>query len=245
MPTERVAIITGSGKGIGRAIAQRLAQDGVTIVVNYLRDKTSANETLARVHSHAPRSILIQADVAQPEGAKRLTDETLRAFGRIDILVNNVGPFLVKSLVDTEIDEWRHIIDGNLSSAFYCIKYTLPAMRAQKSGHIINLGSLNAELARGAIAAPAYNAAKTALVVLTKSVARSEAQYGIRCNIVNPGFIETYATPEKDLREMPERIPLGRLGKPEDIANAIAFLISEKAAYINGAVLNVSGGLWT
>lgn len=242
--TERIAVVTGSGKGIGRAIALRLAQDGCAVVVNYLRDSASAHETVALVRAHAPRTILIQADVSQPEGAKRLTDETLKAFGRIDILVNCAGPFLVKSLLDTEIEEWRQIIDGNLSSAFYCIKFALPTMRAQKSGLVVNLGSLNAELARGAIATPAYNAAKTALVVLTKSIARSEAQYGIRCNIVNPGYIETYATLEKDLREMPERIPLGRIGKPEDIAKTIAFLVSDEAAYINGAVINVSGGLW-
>ncbi len=244
MPSERIAIITGSGKGIGRAVAQRLAQDGITVIVNYLSDAASANETLALVQPHTPGSIALQADVARPDGAQRLAAETLSAFGRIDILVNNAGPFLVKSLADTEIDEWRRILDGNLSSAFYCIKYVLPAMRTQKSGQIINLGTLNAELARGAVMTPAYNAAKSALVVLTKSVARSEAQYGIRCNIVNPGFIETYATPEKDRHEMPSRIPLGRLGKPEDIAEAIGFLISDKARYINGAVLNVHGGLW-
>ncbi len=244
MPDQHIAIVTGSGKGIGRAIARRLAQDGVTVVVNYQRDAAAANETLAQVQALAPRSIAIQADVTRPEGAKQLVDETLRAFGRIDILVNNVGPFLVKSIVDTEIDEWRQMIDGNLSSAFYCIKYTLPAMRAQKSGHIINLGSLNAENARGAPTTTAYNAAKSGLVVLTKSVARSEARYGIRCNIVNPGFIETYATTDVDRREMPSLIPLGRLGKPEDIAETIGFLISDKASYINGAVLNVHGGLW-
>lgn len=244
MPDQHIAIVTGSGKGIGRAIARRLAQDGVTVVVNYQRDAAAANETLAQVQALAPRSIAIQADVTRPEGAKQLVDETLRAFGRIDILVNNVGPFLVKSIIDTEIDEWRQMIDGNLSSAFYCIKYTLPAMRAQKSGHIINLGSLNAENARGAPTTTAYNAAKSGLVVLTKSVARSEARYGIRCNIVNPGFIETYATTDVDRREMPSLIPLGRLGKPEDIAETIGFLISDKASYINGAVLNVHGGLW-
>jgi 3-oxoacyl-[acyl-carrier protein] reductase len=244
MPDERIAIVTGSAKGIGRAIARRLAQDGITIVVNYQRDSEAANETLALVQPHAPRSITMQADVTKPEDAKRLIHETLRAFGRIDILVNNAGPFLVKSIIDTEIDEWRRIIDGNLSSAFYCIKYALPTMRAQKSGHIINLGSLNAENARGAPTTTAYNAAKSGLVVLTKSVARSEARYGIRCNIVNPGFIETNAMTDADRREMPSIIPLGRLGKPEDIAEAIGFLISDKAQYINGAVLNVHGGIW-
>jgi 3-oxoacyl-[acyl-carrier protein] reductase len=202
-----------------------------------------ANETLGQVQKLAA-IVAIQADVARPEGAKQLIDETLRAFGRIDILVNNVGPFLVKSIADTEIDEWQRMIDGNLSSAFYCIKYVLPAMRERKSGHIINLGSLNAENARGAPTTTAYNAAKSGLVVLTKSVARSEAHNGIRCNIVNPGFIETYATTDVDRREMPSLIPLGRLGKPEDIAEAIGFLVSEKGSYINGAVLNVHGGLW-
>lgn len=244
MKSDRVAIVTGSGKGIGRAVAQRLSQDGSTVVVNYLHDSASAEETLKLVRAPAPRSILVRADVAQAEGARSLITETLHAFGRIDILINCAGPFLVKPLADTEIDEWKQILDGNLSSAFYCIKFALPAMRAQKKGCIVNFGSLNAELARGAISSPAYNATKTALVVLTKSFARSEAQYGIRCNIVNPGYIETYATPEADLREMPSRIPLGRLGQPEDIAKTIAFLVSDDASYINGAVINVSGGLW-
>lgn len=244
MADERVAIVTGSGKGIGRAIARRLAADGFSICVNYQNDAAAAQETLAQVQPAAPRSTMIQADVAKPEGAKHLIDETLKTFGRIDVLVNNVGPFLVKSVFDTEIDEWRRIIDGNLSSAFYCIKFTLPTMRAQKNGHIINLGSLNAENARGAPTTTAYNAAKSGLVVLSKSVARSEARYGIRCNLVNPGFIETYATTDADHREIPSLVPLGAMGKPEDIAEAVAFLISDKARYITGAVLNVHGGLW-
>jgi len=124
------------------------------------------------------------------------------------------------------------------------MKFVLPTMRAQKGGHIINLGSLNVEHARGAPTTAAYNAAKTGIVVLTKSVARSEARYNIRCNLVNPGFIETYATTEADRRELPSLIPLGALGTVEDIAEALAFLISDKARYITGAVLNVHGGLW-
>ncbi|MCI0478551.1 MAG: SDR family oxidoreductase, partial [Anaerolineales bacterium] len=164
--------------------------------------------------------------------------------GRIDVLVNNAGPFLVKSIFDTEIDEWRRTIDGNLSSAFYCIKYVLPSMRARKSGHIVNLGSLNAETVRGAPTTAAYNAAKAGVIVLTKSVARNEARYGIRCNVVNPGFVETYATTDADRRELPSLVPLGSLGTANDIAEMIAFLISDKARYVTGAVVNVHGGLW-
>ncbi|MBI5305835.1 MAG: SDR family oxidoreductase [Chloroflexi bacterium] len=244
MASERVAIITGSGKGIGRGIATRLAADGMTVVVNYQKDTASAQETLALVRAHAPRSIVVQADVATADGAKALIDQTLAAFGRVDILVNNAGPFLVKSICDTEVDEWRRVIDGNLSSTFYCMKYILPAMREQKTGHIVNLGSLNAETVRGAPTTTAYNAAKTGVVVLTKSVARSEARYGIRCNLVSPGFIETYATTEADRRELPSLIPLGTLGTAEDIAEMVAFLVSDKARYITGAVINVHGGLW-
>ena len=244
MADERVAIVTGSGKGIGRGIAQKLAADGFTVVVNYQQDAASAQETLALVQATAPRSMLAQADVATPEGAKQLIDQSLMAFGRVDVLVNNAGPFLVKSVFDTEVDEWRRIIDGNLSSAFYCMKFILPTMRAQKSGHIVNLGSLNAETTRGAPTTAAYNAAKTGIVVLTKSVARSEARYGIRCNLVSPGYIETYATTEADRRELPSLVPLGSLGTVVDIAEAIAFLVSDKARYITGAVLNVHGGLW-
>ncbi len=244
MGDDRIAIVTGSGKGIGQGIARRLASEGITVVVNYLNDRAAAEQTLAQVQEHSPRSMLLQSDVATPEGARRLVDETIAAFGRLDILVNNAGPFLVKSLLDTEPDEWRRVLDGNLSSAFYCYKYAIPILRAQKSGVIINLGSLNAETARGAPTTTAYNIAKTGLVVLTKSIARGEGKYGIRCNLVNPGFIETYATTDVDRREMPNLVPLGRLGTADDIAEAVAYLISDKARYVTGAVLNVHGGLW-
>jgi NAD(P)-dependent dehydrogenase (short-subunit alcohol dehydrogenase family) len=244
MADERVAVVTGSGKGIGRGIAKRLADEGMVVVVNYQKDEASAQEALAHLQGASPRSVVIQADVATPEGAKALIDQTLAAFGRLDVLVNNTGPFLVKSVFDTEPDEWRRILDGNLSSAFYCTKYALATMRAQKSGNIIYLGSLNAETTRGAPTTAAYNAAKTGLVVLCKSVARSEAHHGIRSNLVNPGFIDTYALSEADRRELPSLVPLGTLGTPDDIAEAVAFLVSDKARYVTGAVLNVHGGLW-
>jgi 3-oxoacyl-[acyl-carrier protein] reductase len=244
MSDERIAVVTGSSKGIGRGIAQRLAEDGYTIVVNYRRDSAAAQETLSLVQPRAPRSLLLPADVATPDGAKRLIDETLVAFGRVDVLVNNVGPFLVKTIFDTAVEEWRGTLDGNLSSAFYCIKFVLPSMRARKSGHIVNLGSLNIEGVRGAPTTSAYSAAKAGVVVLTKSVARSEARFGIRCNAVNPGFVETYATTDGDRHELPSLVPLGTLGTANDIAETIAFLVSAKARYITGAVINVHGGLW-
>ncbi len=244
MSEDKVAIVTGSNKGIGRAIAEDLARAGHVVVLNYRRDAAAGQDALNAVCEVSPRSILVQADVATPEGARQLIDTAYERFGRIDSLINNIGPFLVKSVYDTTIEEWDQVIRANLHSAFYCLKFALPIMRMQKSGHIINMGSLNAENARGAPTTTAYNVAKTGLVVLTKSVARSEARYGIRCNIVNPGFIETYATPEADKREMPTIIPLGSLGKPEDVSATVLFLLSEKARYITGAVINVHGGLW-
>ncbi len=244
MNDDRVAIVTGSNQGIGKAIAEQLARDGYTLIINYRRDAASAQDTLNAVCESAPASIMTQADVATPEGAKQLIESSQAQFGRVDVLVNNAGPFLVKSAYDTSIEEWDQVLQGNLSSAFYCCKFALPIMRSQKSGQIINIGSLNAENARGAPTTVAYNVAKTGLVVLTKSLARSEARFGIRCNIVNPGFIETYATTEADRRELPTLIPLGVLGKPEDVAVTVAFLLSEKARYITGAVVNVHGGLW-
>jgi 3-oxoacyl-[acyl-carrier protein] reductase len=244
MSDERVAVVTGSGKGIGRGIAERLARNGYRVVINYRRDAASAHEALTGIKDASPDSLVIQADVATPEGAADLIEQTRAAFGRLDVLVNNAGPFLVKPVFETTVEEWREILDGNLSSAFYCIKAALPIMRAQKSGHIINLGSLNSENARGAPTTVAYNVAKTGLVVLTKSVARSEARHGIRCNIVNPGFIETYAMSDADKRELPSIIPLGTLGQVRDISNIVAFLLSDEANYVTGAVINVHGGLW-
>ncbi len=244
MADERVAIVTGSNKGIGRAVSEQLARDGYIVVINYRHDAASAQQALSSICESSPRSTAVQADVSTPEGANQLIESAHSQFGRLDVLVNNAGPFLVKSVYDTTPEEWDNVIRGNLSSAFYCSKFALTPMRAQKSGHIINLGSLNAENARGAPTTTAYNVAKTGLVVLTKSIARSEARYRIRCNIINPGFIETYATSESDKREMPTIIPLGSLGKPEDVAGTIRFLLSDEARYITGAVINVHGGLW-
>lgn len=242
MNHQRVALITGSTKGIGYGIAQRLAREGYAIALNYLSDAETAARAVAELEGFAPTAAF-QADVSDPVAARRLIDAVIERFGRLDILVNNAGPFLLRSASDTSVEEWQAMINSNLNSAFYCSKFALPELR-RNSGAIINIGTQNAETARGAPNTTAYSVAKTGLVVLTKSLARVEGRRGVRVNMINPGFIETYHTTEDERTEIPPMVPLGRLGKLEDIAEAVAFLVSERASYINGAVLNVTGGLW-
>ncbi|MBI1800814.1 MAG: 3-oxoacyl-ACP reductase FabG [Chloroflexi bacterium] len=244
MTERRIAIVTGSAKGIGAAVAERLARDGMTVVINYRTSQREAEALLSRIQAHAPDSIAVRADVSRPDQAQALIEQVLARFGQVDVLVNNAGPWLVKAAFDTRVDEWQMILDNNLSSTFYCCKFALPAMRARQQGQIVNFGSANTELARGAPNVTAYNVAKAGVVVLTRSLARTEGPFGIRVNCVNPGYMDTYALSDADRAHMPSLIPLKRLGSPADVAEAVAFLVSDKAGYINGAVLNVHGGLW-
>ncbi len=245
---QRVAVITGGTKGIGKAIAYRLAQDGCDVVLNYRTDEQAAHLALRKFNGLPVKAIAIRADVALPDDASRLIETALKTFGRLDTLVNNAGPFFQQALHDTTDDEWRQTLDSNLSSAFYCSRAALRVMRDQRAGSIINIGALNVEHSPiGVFEAPAYYIAKSGVIMLTRSLARSEAPWGIRVNAVNPGFIETetyehYRAENK--AAWARMIPLGRLGAPDDVAEAVSFLVSEKARYITGAVLHVHGGLW-
>ncbi len=245
---QRVAVITGSTKGIGKAIARRLAQDGCDIVLNYRSDGEAAQSALRDFDGLPCKAVAIQADVSMSDDASRLIETAVGRFGRLDILVNNVGPFLTRPLVDTTDDDWRRILDSNLSSAFYCTRAALRGMRDRRTGNIINIGSLNVEHSPvGVFEAPAYYIAKSGVIMLTRSLARSEAPFNIRVNAVNPGFIETeaYRQYRDEHKEAWARmIPLGRLGSPADVAEAVSFLASDRASYVTGAVLHVHGGLW-
>jgi len=248
----KVALVTGSSRGIGKTIALKLAKAGASLVINYKSNSGAADEVVESIKKMIEnpakgggrKAISIQCDVSNFVDVEEMVKKVTKEFGRIDILVNNVGPFLYKSIYDTTIQEWHQIINSNLNSTFYCCKAVVPIMRKQKSGNIINIGAPNAERTQGYLRNCPYAVAKTGVVVFSKSLAKEEAKNGIRVNVINPGFIETDQYTEEMKKDMPKQVPLGRLGKPEDIANAVLFLVSDEANYITGSVLNVHGGLW-
>jgi 3-oxoacyl-[acyl-carrier protein] reductase len=240
----KVALVTGSSRGIGKIIALTLAQKGCSLAVNYISDSSAADLVVQQIRGMGREAVSFQCDVSNFADAEEMIKKAQSEFGRIDILINNVGPFLYKTIHDTTIQDWHQILNSNLNSVFYCCKAVVPIMRNQGGGVIINIGGPNAERTQGYIRTCAYSVAKTGVVVFSKSLAKEEAEHRIRVNVVNPGFIETESYTEEMKADLPKSVPLQRLGQPEDIANAVAFLASDQANYITGSVLNVHGGLW-
>jgi 3-oxoacyl-[acyl-carrier protein] reductase len=236
----KIALITGGTRRIGLAIARRLARDGYGLALVYHANQEAAAQALAELLPLTHHVTTIQRDVATREGAFQAVREAQHVLGAVDLLVNNVGPFTPSNFMDTTVEAYEEMVAGNLGSVFHMCQATIPLMRAQGGGVIINLGSLNAEVARGAPNAALYHALKASVVSLTRSIARSEGSYGIRANVVNPGMVDTLGVSDNIVNA----IPLRRLGTPEEVANAVAWLASEEAAYVNGTVLNVHGGLW-
>jgi len=242
--TGRIALVTGGSRGIGRAVALKLAKEGCSVAINYLSNDWAAEEVIRSIEKMGQRAFSFQCDVSNFADAEQMIKNARSEFGRIDILINNVGPFLYETIWDTTVQEWHQMLNSNLNSAFYCCKAVVPIMREQKSGVIVNIGGPNAERTQGYVRTCAYAVAKTGVVVFSKSLAKEEAEHGIRVNVVNPGFIETEAYTEDMKKTMPQQVPMKRLGRPEDVASAVAYLASDEASYITGAVLNVHGGLW-
>lgn len=222
----RTAIVTGSNRGIGAAVADRLEEDGWRVI----RNGRSAGKGRDYV----------RADVTTAAGAKKLA----AAARDCGILVNAVGDFELTNVSDFKIDAWRRMWDSNVLSAVRMCAAVLPGMRKRKRGVVIMFGGTATNYPRGNPRGCAYVMAKSALTVFTKSLAQAEARNGIRVNMVNPGFIRTYAYTEADVREMAPKVPMGRLGTPEEVANAVSLLASDDSSYITGAVLDVGGGLW-
>ena len=232
----RVALITGGTRNIGLAIAEALGSLGFRIIVVYRTDTVQAETATRRLAALGVAARAVRADVADEADVHRLFDGIRSAEGRLDVLVNNVGDFLWKPLDKTTLGEWEDILRSNLTSAFLCTKASLPLLRV-RGGQIISIASMHAETLRAVPNTLPYAIAKCGLVLLTKSLAKSEAQHGIRANAVCPGFVDGGAT-----QVDPATIPLGRPASPAEIASVVRFLATEDAAYVTGTVINVHGG---
>ena len=238
----RAAVVTGGSRGIGRAVCVALAKQGCNVVVNYCHGEAAAAETAALCKELGVETVTVQADVSTAEGCKKLFEEAVNAFGRVDILVNNAGITRDGLMLRMKDEDFDAVLDTNLKGAFNMIRACYSGFIRKKSGRIINISSVSGIMGNAGQAN--YSASKAGVIGLTKSVARELASRGITCNAVAPGFIQTDMTENLgDNNPLLNSIPLGRMGKPEDIAAAVAFLASDSAAYITGEVLKVDGGL--
>ncbi len=240
----RVAIVTGSSRGIGRAIAIKLAAEGAKVVVNHRDSAAGAEETAASIRAAGGAAIVVQADVSQLAAAQDLVKATLDAWGRLDILVNNAGTTRDMLLMMMKEEDWDLVINTNLKSVFNCCKAASRPMIKARYGRIINMTSV-VGLA-GQAGQTNYAASKAGIIGFTKALAKELGPRGITVNAVAPGFIPTALTdvlPESARQAAIQATPLGRLGTCEDVAEAVAFLASEAASFITGQVLSVDGGL--
>ena len=250
----QVAIVTGAGRGIGRATALELARLGADIVVAEL-DRTTAERTAVEVKGLGRRVSVVPTDVTSRTDLKAMTEHTRTEFGRIDILVNNAGIYRAALPLDITEEHWDAVMNINARAVFFASQAVLPTMIAQKRGTIISLASMAGKT--GSRTNLPYNASKAAVISITKSLALAHAADGIRVNCVCPGFVETDMwtavtreqsallglSPEDFNRQRAAQVPLGRMERPEDVANVIGFLASDRAGYMTGQAINVTGGL--
>lgn len=244
MLENKVALVTGAAKGIGRAIALRLAEDKATVIVNYNGSKERAEEVVKMITDMGGRAEFYQCNVADDEACQTMLRDIIKKYGHLDILVNNAGITRDNLVMKMNDEEFDAVYETNLKGVFHTIHHTSRYFLKQKSGRIINISSVSG--ITGNAGQANYCAAKAGVIGLTKSVARELSSRGITANVVAPGMIETDMTkdlPDTVKENMLHNIPLGRIGKPEEIAAAVAFLASEEAGYITGQVLAVDGGM--
>ena len=245
MSDRRVAVVTGASRGIGRAIAVRLAEDGCCVVINYVKNDHSAEETLSMIAEGKGTAVLFKGDVSNSEVVDAMIAETVERWGRIDILVNNSGIMEDALLEDTTDEQWERVLAVNLHSAFYTSKAVIPIFKHRRYGRIINMSSQAALM--GSNRHGHYAASKAGLLGLTYTLAKELGPFGITVNAVSPGRIVTEMVTDRSGGRMDEwmsQTPLQRLGTPEEVAGAVSFLASEGASYVTGLNMHVNGGLY-
>ena len=240
----KVALVTGGSRGIGRAIALKLAENGADVAINYAGNTAAAEEVKTAIEQMGRKALLVQGSVADTDGVQTIVNTVVKELGRLDILINNAGITRDGLLMRMKEADWDDVMHTNLKGVYNCSKAVLRTMMKQRSGRIVNMASVVGEM--GNAGQTNYAAAKAGVIGFTKSLAKEVASRGITVNAIAPGFIATDMTSvltDDQKAEMARTIPLGRAGQPEDVANAVLFLVSEGAAYITGQVLNVDGGM--
>ena len=242
--TGKVALVTGAAQGIGKAVALLLARHGADIVVSDI-NLEKAEETAKEIESIGQKAMAIKVNVASLNDVERMVEAVLKKFGKIDILINNAGITRDKLILRMTEEDWDIVLNVNLKGTFNCTKAVVRHMAKQRSGKIVSIASVVGEM--GNAGQVNYAASKAGVIGLTKTIAREFAKRGINVNAIAPGYIETPMTEvlsDKVKEELKRLIPMERLGKPEDVAEAVLFLVSEESNYITGQVLNVNGGIY-
>ncbi len=239
---ERVALITGGARGIGRAIALALADQGWSIAICYRTSEKEAKDTVEAIEKKGCRGLQAKCNVSDSKAAEDFVMRVEKGWGRIDALINCAGPYHRINLLEETVEGWRSMFDNNLHPVFYLSRVVAPGMRERRWGRIINFSMANADQLVAQPEIAGHYIAKAGILILTRSLARVLAPYGITVNAISPGFINSGSAPEEELAKMTNKIPAGYLGSIQDAVTVTRFLISEEAGYVNGTNIHLSGG---
>ncbi len=240
--SNKIALITGGAKGIGRAIALDLAAQQWSVAICYRTSKAAADETSAAIRTRGGQALAVQCDVSDPKAVGDLVSQVESRWDRIDALINGAGPYHRVNLFDETPTGWREMFEGNLHPIFYLGQAVAPGMKARKQGRIINFSMANADQMVAQPEVTGHYIAKAGVLILTRTLAKLLAPYGITVNAISPGFIDSGSAPPDELAGVVKRIPAGYVGSVGDTVAAVRYLLSEEARYVNGANLHLSGG---